>query len=504
MRFYLDERLVSQGAYEILRAFFREEFERVSFEVLESCQGFFAALWFDENTEALNMVVSDGVDIQRESIGLKTEFSSGLKPEFSSREFKLKQRRLVYRTASEFCGRNLPWGLLTGIRPTKLIAQEREKGRSEEGIRNYLRDVLYVSKEKIDVIFRVDAIERPFLESVQANSYSLYVGIPFCPTRCSYCSFPSYARNQHESWVAPYLDKLDQELRETAKLFETWTLSSVYIGGGTPTALHADELRRVIRLIRSYFSVLPELEFTVEAGRPDTLDDAMLKMLQTEKINRISINPQTMNDQTLVRIGRSHDAKAVVDVFHKAREFGFDEINMDLIVGLPGETKKDFEKTIEEIGKLQPDHVTVHSLAVKRASSLGANAYHHEHEELWEGTDRLLYRFAEENHYVPYYLYRQKNIVGNLENVGFTRPDRVNLYNVYIMSDRQTIAACGVGAVSKFVYEDHIERVANAKSIPDYLKNMEEKLEKKASLLTKFGEYDINTGKFIDSNDEDE
>ncbi len=496
MKFYLDERLVSQGAYEILRAFFREEFEQIPFEALENCRGFFAALWFDDSAGRLTMFISDGATRCKESMEIE--------PVFCSREFKLIQRQLVYRTASEFCRRDLPWGLLTGIRPTKLIAQERAKGRNEKEIRSYLRDVLYVSKEKIDVIFQVDSVERPLLESVKANSYSLYVGIPFCPTRCSYCSFPSYARNQHESWVAPYLDKLDQELRETAKIFESWTLTSVYIGGGTPTALHVDELRRVIRLIRSYFSVLAELEFTVEAGRPDTLNDAMFEMLREEKINRISINPQTMNDETLVRIGRSHDAKAVVDVFHKARAFGFREINMDLIVGLPGETMQDFETSIQEIGKLQPDHVTVHSLAVKRASSLGANAYRHEHEELWVGTDRLLYRFADENNYVPYYLYRQKNIVGNMENVGFTRPDHVNLYNVYIMSDRQTIAACGVGAVSKFVYTDHIERVANAKSIPDYLKNMEDKLERKASLLTKFGEYDINTGKFIDSNDEDE
>jgi oxygen-independent coproporphyrinogen-3 oxidase len=496
MKFYVDERLVSHGAYEIFRAFFREEFDRVPFEVLESCQGFFAALWFDDQMENLNMVISDGAKRQQESIAIKLEFSS--------REFKLIQRQLVYRTARDFCGHELPWGLLTGIRPTKMIAQERNKGKNKEAIRSYLRDVHYVSKEKIDVIFEVDAIERPFLEAVKANSYSLYVGIPFCPTRCSYCSFPSYARNQHESWVAPYLDKLDDELQETAKLFEKWTLSSVYIGGGTPTALHVDELRRVIRLIRSYFSVPEELEFTVEAGRPDTLDDVMLKMLRAEKINRISINPQTMSDETLIRIGRSHDSKAVVDVFHQARKFGFEEINMDLIVGLPGERKTDLERTLSEIGKLQPDHLTVHSLAVKRASSLGEKAYRHEHEELWAGTKEVLYAFAKENKYVPYYLYRQKNIVGNLENVGFTKPDHLNLYNIYIMSDQQTIAACGVGAVSKFVYSDQIERVPNAKSIPDYLKNMEDKLEKKANLLTKFGEYDINTGKFIDSNDEDE
>lgn len=496
MKLYVDSRMVSQGVYEVLRAFFREEFDVENFEALSRNQGFFAAVWQDENSQELC------VEIDREMRVVIKETVE--KPDFQSRAYKLLQRQLMYKAAAKMTGRTLPWGILTGIRPTKIITQERAKGRSDAEIRKRLQDVFFVSKEKIDLIFRVDAIEKPILDAIELDSYSLYVGIPFCPTRCSYCSFPSYARSKHESWVFPYLQKLHREVEETANLYKNWRLSSVYIGGGTPTALKIEELRDLIRVIRKAFYVDESVEFTVEAGRPDTLSEGMLTMLIEEGINRISINPQTMKDETLAAIGRSHKSQQVVDVFRMAREKGFQEINMDLIVGLPGENQKDFEATLVKIGELQPDQITVHSLAVKRASYLGESDYQHTEELIWEGADVGLYRFADEQGYVPYYLYRQKNIVGNMENIGFTRPDHVNLYNTLIMSDRQTIAACGVGAVSKFVYPDHIERVGNPKSIPAYLEQLDGKMEKKADCLTKFREYDINTGKFIESDEEDE
>lgn len=487
MKLYVDNRMVTQGVYEVLRAFFREDFNVVEFEALNCSQGFFAAIWYDDETEHLRVEISrEKRFTMQEPVGTA---------DFQSREFKLKQRQLMYQAARGLTGRDLPWGILTGIRPTKIIAQERAKGKTDLQIRERLREVFYVSRDKVDLIFQVDEVEKPILDAVKHNSYSLYVGIPFCPTRCSYCSFPSYARGKHESWVAPYLEKLADEIRKTAEIYCDWILTSVYIGGGTPTALKPDELRTLIRLIRSEFSVDESMEFTVEAGRPDTLDEAMLDMLKAEGINRISINPQTMKNETLTRIGRSHQSGQVVEVFQLARDKGFQEINMDLIVGLPGEEKADFQETLKQIGALQPDQITVHSLAVKRASSLGEKDYRHKNESNWWGTDDLLYQFAKEAGYIPYYLYRQKNIVGNMENVGLTRPERVNLYNTLIMSDRQTIAACGVGAVSKFVYPDHIERVGNPKSIPAYLEQIDEKMQKKADLLTKFREYDINTEK---------
>lgn len=496
MKLFVDSRMVSQGVYEVLRAFFREEFDIEKIEALNRDQGFFAAIWHDDESDELCVEID-----RKERACLRLVVTD---PDFESREYKLKQRQLMYQAARKLTGRDLPWGILTGIRPTKIIAQERAKGRGDKEIAERLQSVFFVSQEKTDLVFLVDEIEKPILDAVQLDSYSLYVGIPFCPTRCSYCSFPSYARNKHEDWVAPYLEKLHEEVKETARLYQGWKLSSVYIGGGTPTALKADELRALIRVIRKAFSVHESVEFTVEAGRPDTLNEEMFNMLKAEGITRISINPQTMKDETLERIGRSHKSNQVVEVFRLAREKGFEEINMDLIVGLPGETPLDFKQTLKRIGELSPDQVTVHSLAVKRASSLGERDYRHKEEQVWEGIDQLLYGFAEEAGYVPYYLYRQKNIVGNMENVGFTRPNRVNLYNTLIMSDRQTIAACGVGAVSKFVYPDHIERVGNPKSIPTYLEGLHRRMEKKANCLTKFQEYDINTEKYIVGNEEDE
>ncbi len=496
MKLYVDSRMVSQGVYEVLRAFFRDVFDIEKMEALNRNQGFFAAIWQDDANQELCVEI-----VREERVCLRAFVSD---PDFHARGYKLKQRQLMYRAAKEMTGRSLPWGILTGIRPTKIIDQERAKGRTDAEIRKRLQEVFFVSEEKTDLIFRVDEIEKPILDAVALNSYSLYVGIPFCPTRCSYCSFPSYARSKHEAWVAPYLRKLHEEVEETADLYRGWTLSSVYIGGGTPTALKVEELRALIRVIRKAFSVDKSIEFTVEAGRPDTLNEVMFDMLLEEGITRISINPQTMKDETLARIGRSHKSQQVVEVFRLARAKGFREINMDLIVGLPGETPLDFQETLSRIGELAPDQITVHSLAVKRASSLGELDYRHREEERWDGTDQTLYRFAADAGYVPYYLYRQKNIVGNMENVGFTRPDRVNLYNTLIMSDRQTIAACGVGAVSKFVYPDHIDRVGNPKSIPAYLEQLAGKMEKKAACLTKFQEYDINTENYIDGNEEDE
>ena len=395
----------------------------------------------------------------------------------------------AYRELSARTGRQLPWGTLTGIRPTKIAMALLEEGCSGAEIAERMQKDHLVSREKAELSARIAATERQVLSHIDyENGYSLYVGIPFCPTTCLYCSFTSYPMSKWEPRMGEYLDALDREIDYTAERFRDKKLNTIYIGGGTPTSLPPALLDRLLdKLVRS-FSLGDLQEFTVEGGRPDSITPEKLAVLKNYPVTRISINPQTMRDETLKRIGRRHTVQDIRDAFSMAREQGFDNINMDMILGLPGESVEDVAYTVDEIGKLCPDSLTVHSLAVKRASRLKmeaegtvvAGGTQEESEEMM----RIASEGAARMGLIPYYLYRQKNMAGNLENVGFSTPEKAGIYNILIMEEKQSIVALGAGTVTKAVFPpDRIERVENVKDITQYLSRLEEMIDRKRRLF---------------------
>jgi len=440
---------------------------------------------------------------------------------------RLKQR--FYELLTAFSGRTLPWGTLTGIRPTKIPYAMLEDGASEDAIRTYMRETYFTSGEKIDLSIETAKRERQLLSRIDyEDGYSLYIGIPFCPSTCLYCSFTSYPIHTWKKRVDEYLDALCKEISWTAKACRDKYLNAVYIGGGTPTSLEPEQLERLIVQIGESFHLMDAegrivyggierengkvcpgvaadvcarsdkgslsnhlLEFTVEAGRPDSITTEKLAVLKRHNISRISINPQTMKEETLRLIGRHHTVEQTRQSFFLAREMGLDNINMDLIVGLPEESTDDVRRTMEEIMKLGPDNVTVHSLAIKRASRLRIERenYGHLHiKNTWENI-QLTADYCRRMGLEPYYLYRQKNMAGNFENVGYAAPGKAGVYNILIMEEKQSIMALGAGATTKIV-SDHgnrIERVGNVKDITNYLERVDEMIERKQVLLNKIG-----------------
>ena len=322
------------------------------------------------------------------------------------------------------------------------------------------------------------------------NGYSLYVGIPFCPSICLYCSFSSSPIKVWEKKVEDYLTALFKEIAFLGKAYAGRKLNTVYVGGGTPTTLTAEQLDRLMTCIEQNFDFTYLQELTVEAGRPDSVTPEKLKVLKDHKVTRISVNPQTMNQKTLDLIGRRHTVEETKQAFYMAREAGHDNINMDLIVGLPGEDIEDVRHTMEELRKLDPDSITVHSLAVKRAARL--KLFRDTYEEMGLRNSQeimdLTYRYCVEQGIYPYYLYRQKNMAGNFENVGYAKVDKAGIYNILIMEEKQTILAAGAGASTKFVFAaDHIERVENVKDVKQYIERIDEMIERKRSFMEKNG-----------------
>jgi len=402
-------------------------------------------------------------------------------------EYKDAFKRFLYTALQEETGISLPWGNLTGIRPTKIAMTMLENGGSEQDVAAFLREKHFVSEEKIELGIDIAKREREILSRLHyEEGYSLYIGIPFCPTTCLYCSFTSYPISLWKERVAEYLTALEQEMEAVAKIQCGKILDTVYIGGGTPSSLSAEELDRLITKLKKNFDFRTVQEFTVEAGRADSITEDKLRVLYRHGVTRISVNPQTMKDETLRLIGRQHTVAQVVSAFRTARKVGFDNINMDIILGLPEETKEDVETTIEAIAALAPDSLTVHSLAVKRASGLhkwieenGITAYNNTEE-----TMRIAASGARAMGMEPYYLYRQKNMSGNFENVGYSVKDKYGIYNILIMEEVQTIVACGAGSISKRVYPDgRIERCENVKDVAFFIERIDEMIERKRKLL---------------------
>ena len=393
-------------------------------------------------------------------------------------------KNLVYRLLSEYTGMVLPWGTLTGIRPTKLPMEMYESGASRADAIHYLKDTYLVSDEKASLCAIVAENEAKVLKDVDYDhTFSLYVGIPFCPSICAYCSFSSYPLSVWEKQVDNYLDALCKEIEAASTMMGNKKLLTFYMGGGTPTSLSAAQMDRLLTCLEQYFDLAHVSEKTVEAGRPDSITREKLQMIRHYPITRISVNPQTMNQETLDIIGRRHTVEETKQAFALARECGFDNINMDLIVGLPGEDREMVEHTLDEVRVLAPDSVTVHSLAVKRAARL--NIFKDRYQEMtFENNQEIMdmtMRTAYEMGMGPYYLYRQKNMKGNFENVGYAKVDKAGIYNILIMEEKQPIIAVGAGGSSKLVF-DHgkrIERVENVKDVTNYIERIDEMIERK-------------------------
>ena len=402
-------------------------------------------------------------------------------------ELKNQVKLLIYKALSEVTEKQLPWGTLTGIRPTKIATAMLEQGRTEDEIRAFMREKYLVSPEKQELSIEIAHREEKLLSSLHGvKGYSVYIGIPFCPTTCLYCSFTSYPIAAWRDRVGKYLDALDKEIDFVAENNADDILDTVYIGGGTPSTLNAEQLERLLHKIVTTLPMEQVSEFTVEAGRADSITRDKLEVLKKYGVTRISVNPQTMNQITLDRIGRRHTVEQVLEAFQLARELGFDNINMDMILGLPGEGVEEVKHTMEVIKELKPDSLTVHSLAIKRASKLAQWIRENGMEELHntDETMAIAEKTAREIGLVPYYLYRQKNMSGNFENVGYAAPGKFGVYNVLIMEEKQTIVALGAGSITKRVYlGGRIERCENVKDIEQYLSRIDEMIERKRELF---------------------
>ena len=437
------------------------------------------------NTDGLNLGFHEEYFAWPEGMSAESFSAAAARKENKDRLKYCLYRLLVWQT-----GRTLPWGSLTGIRPAKLAMGMLEQGKKNPQIADMLRTRCQVSPAKTALAITIANREKAILDEIDAGSgYSLYVGIPFCPSICLYCSFSSSPLSAWKKKVDDYLDALCKEIDEVSRMVKELgrRLDTIYIGGGTPTTLEPEQLTRLLGKLESSFGFDTLKEFTVEAGRPDSFSPLKMKALKSFPVSRVSVNPQTMNQETLDLIGRKHTVLQTREAFAMAREAGFDDINMDIIVGLPGEDRAMVRNTLSQIRELNPESLTVHTLAVKRAARL--NIFREQYQEMsYESNQEIMedvLTAAREMGMGPYYMYRQKNMKGNFENVGYSKPGKAGLYNILIMEERQPIIALGAGGSSKLVYlqENRIERVENVKDVTNYLARLPEMIERKKKAI---------------------
>lgn len=391
---------------------------------------------------------------------------------------------LLYGLLVEMTGLPQPWGLLTGVRPIKLFRKLKQE-MGEEAAKAHFENVFHVSREKAELAAETERAESEILKRTTPRSFSLYISVPFCPTRCSYCSFVSASTARTKHLIEPYTQLLCRELEHTAEIVRArgLRLESVYMGGGTPTTLSADQMFRVFSTVMSEFDMSGCREFTVEAGRPDTVTEDKLRAIRSCGVERVSINPQTLSDEVLEIIGRKHTTADFYNAFDLARKTGFTNINTDVIAGLPGDTLGGFKTTMETLAlSLCPESITVHTLAMKRASTLTQDGKLLHEDEARTAMDMVALSSAilKRNSYAPYYLYRQSRMVGNLENTGWSKPGKEGYYNVFIMDESQSVIACGAGAVTKIVSgSGKLERIFNYKYPYEYINGFDEVLKRK-------------------------
>lgn len=406
---------------------------------------------------------------------------------------ELVSAQLLYKLLCDFTGLTQPWGILTGVRPVKLLRRLAEESSEEQAVKKFEKD-FFVSNEKIALSRETEHNERKILELSKPESFSLYVGIPFCPSRCSYCSFVMASIERAEKLIKPYTKLLCEEIKQTAEIANKLglRLETVYFGGGTPTTLSAEQLDTVLGTVNKSFDMSTCREFTVEAGRPDTIDIAKLFALKENKVDRISINPQTVNDEVLKTIGRKHTAQQFFDAFELARKCGFDNINTDLIAGLPTDTPESFKNSLDSIVRLNAECITVHTLCMKRASRLTTEGVTLDLQQARDAREMLAYtqNILGQNEYIPYYMYRQSRMVGNLENVGWSKKGFESLYNVYVMDETHTILACGSGGVTKLKRNnpDYLERIFNFKYPYEYIDRFDELIQRKSGIMQFYGQ----------------
>ncbi len=441
------------------------------------------------------------VDALEWSSAFERELRPDAPPDMRKRTLKRMIGYTVLSVLRDATGLEQPWGILTGVRPTKLMHQLRQTRQTEE-VEQLLREEYLVTETKIKLL--TDIADRqlrviPDFFDINRREVSIYIGIPFCPTKCAYCTFPAYDIRGQNGSVEAFLTGLHYEIRETGAWLKRTGLgvTTIYWGGGTPTSIEADQMDALFVTMKEAFPDLSQVrELTVEAGRPDTITPEKIEVMKKWKVDRISINPQSFTQQTLDAIGRHHTVTETVEKFKLAREMGLNNINMDLIIGLPNEGKPEFEHTLAETAKLLPESLTVHTLSFKRASRMTQNRDQYEvaeRSEVEEMMDRAT-DWTRQHGYVPYYMYRQKNILGNLENVGYSLPGKESLYNILMMEDNQTIIGLGCGAVSKVLYpgevdvatgeeRQRIERFPNPKEPSVYNTSYKEYIAKKMTML---------------------
>lgn len=396
----------------------------------------------------------------------------------------------LYHMLSDYTGKQLPWGSMTGVRPTKVATEWLENGKNDEEIRHLYTDTYLTIPQKADICIEVAKKEQElFKDFLYDEEYCIYIGIPFCPSRCLYCSFTSYPIAQYVDKVEDYLQALYKEMDFVAgaDAYKNKRLVAIYIGGGTPSALTATQLESLITKMQTTFDMQYVREFCVECGRPDSITMDKLQTLKKLGVERISINPQTMSDETLQLIGRAHSVEQTKHAFEMARKAGFDNINMDMIVGLPGEDMEHVQHTLSEIRKMVPDSLTVHSLAIKRAANLNIEMERY-HSLIKGSTNEMLLAVdecARDMEMKPYYLYRQKNIPGKLENIGYAVEGKECVYNILIMEEKLDILGMGAGSSSKFIFrkENRIERVENVKNVDEYINRIDEMIERKQKMF---------------------
>ena len=450
------------------------------------CMMFFHGIKFplnDENTDNMELYV-DATE-KENGIFCKATFKINNKEESAEafrllndkdsleKTYKKVALRAVFLAGRKITGKELEWGILTGIRPSK-VAQDLLEELDLEEAKQILKDEYFLSESKANLVLDVAKYENEITKSTSFNECSVYISIPFCPSRCAYCSFISYAGKKLFSLIPDYLTRLMLDIENTSKIIKENGLSvaSIYIGGGTPTILDDKQLKDLLTKISECFDVNSLREFTLEGGRPDTITDQKLKIAKEYGVTRISVNPQTLNDDVLALIGRHHTANDFFDAYSKVAKSGINHINTDLIAGLDGDSFESFASTVDKILELSPSNITVHSFCVKKSAQiLEDDKTVYERESSYaKNSVEYAYKRLIENGYVPYYMYRQKNTVENLENVGYAKKDALGLYNVFMMCDSHSVFGIGAGATTKLVKKDSIERIFSPKYPYEYLR----------------------------------
>lgn len=423
---------------------------------------------------------------------LKFIYKDYQRKEKISEEKKHSIRRFIFICLRELTNDMYPWGILIGIRPSKIALKLLKEGNTEEEVINIFKERYLAHEDKAKLCIDVARAEERIVNK-DKNNIAVYIGMAFCPTRCVYCSFTANPIAAHKKMVMPYIEALIKEINGMSSYIKEKNLNieSVYFGGGTPTSVNDEEFAMVMKEIYDNFIKDNNVkEFTVECGRPDSINKNKLQTMKDYKVNRISINPQTMNDKTLKLIGRNHTSEDIIEKFNMARNLGFEHINMDLIIGLPGEGYEEFLNTKNEIIKLKPDSITIHGLALKRGSAMYENFVLKKGIEVTL-QDEIIKMYAETKNLgdslglSPYYMYRQKNMVGNMENLGYAKKGKECIYNIQMIEEKQTIIALGAAAVSKVVFleEDRLERFPNLKDLHEYIRRIDEMIKRKKGLL---------------------